>query len=80
MASRTGELPGLRDAVTQAGDRPMLQLLRSDCIIKLYREGDSYTLRVAKLRSKSVTLEGLGLTAEQALEALSKEMSAEVGP
>ena len=53
-------------------DRPLLQLLRSDCIIKLYRDGDSYTLRVARLRGTRTTLENL--TAEQALDKLAEEM------
>ena len=55
--------------------RPLLQLLRSDCIIKLYRDGDSYTLRVARLRGGRTTLENL--TAEEALDKLAEEMKAD---
>ncbi len=34
----TGHRPGASGA--DPDDRPLLQLLRSDCIIKLYRDGD----------------------------------------
>ena len=53
-------------------DRPLLQLLRSDVVLKLYKDGDSYTLRVARLRGTRTTLENL--TAEQALDRLAEEM------
>ena len=53
-------------------DRPLLQLLRSDVVLKLYKDGDSYTLRIAKLRMAPETLENL--TAEQALTKLAEEM------
>ncbi|MBN1605088.1 MAG: hypothetical protein JW940_00560 [Polyangiaceae bacterium] len=52
--------------------RPMIQVLRSDCILKLYRDGDSYTLQVSRLRKAPKTLEKL--TAEQALTELAQEM------
>ena len=66
---------GRLHCVNRAEERPLLQLLRSDVVLKLYRDGDSYTLRVARLRGTRTTLENL--TAEQALTALSKEMNCE---
>jgi hypothetical protein len=57
---------------------PMLSLLRSDCILKLYRDGDVYTLQVSRLRKAPVTLENL--SAGEALDRLAAEMSGEVAP
>ena len=48
--------------------RPLVQLFRSDVVLKLYNDGDSYTLVVARIRSKPEQLDGL--TAEEALHRL----------
>ena len=62
-------------------DRPLLQLLRSDVVLKLFRNSftcetaSTYTLQVSRLKQKSTTLEGL--TAEEALTKLAEEMKAD---
>jgi hypothetical protein len=58
--------------------RPMIQLLRSDVVLKLYKDGDVYTLQVSRLRKAPVTLEHL--PAAEALDRLAAEMAGEVSP
>ena len=54
---------------------PLLKLIRSDRIVQVERDGDTYTVRVARLRVPNKVLPGL--TADQTLDALAREMQTE---
>ena len=58
----------------------MIQLCRSDAIVKLFRAEDSmsYTLVVGRLRGKPTTFEGLD--ADGALEALAVALNSGMAP